>query len=113
MPIGTPFPRRSIAPSRSTWCGTPVRLLRSSSPRSLPRARRADAIVVDYDPLPAVVDPELAMKGKPALVHEEFANNIALGARAQRDRREPDGKSVDDSTIDEAFKTPTSSSRSG
>ena len=27
----------------------------------------ADAIVVTYDPLPAVVDPELAMTGKPTL----------------------------------------------
>ena len=38
----------------------------------------ADAIVVAYDTLPAVVDPEQAMTGKPALIHADFPNNLAL-----------------------------------
>ena len=35
----------------------------------------AEQVVVDYDPLPAVVDPEEAIKDGSALVHEEFGTN--------------------------------------
>jgi carbon-monoxide dehydrogenase large subunit len=35
----------------------------------------AEQVVVDYDPLPAVIDPEEAIKDGSALVHEEFGTN--------------------------------------
>ena len=59
MPIGTPFPspdHRAVAVDRSA---TPASRWPSSSPRDRYIARdAADAIVVTYDMLPAVVDPE-------------------------------------------------------
>ena len=39
----------------------------------------ADAIKVDYEPLPAAVDPETAMTGRPAVLQAVFPNNVALG----------------------------------
>jgi CO/xanthine dehydrogenase Mo-binding subunit len=37
-----------------------------------------DLIQVDYEPLPAVFDPEEAMKDGAPLIHEEYANNINI-----------------------------------
>ena len=31
-----------------------------------------------YDPLPVVVDPEPAMTGQPAVIHQDFPNNLAV-----------------------------------
>ena len=62
----------------------------------------ADAIVVDYEQLPAVVDPEQAMTGTPVVIHADFADNLALpflpggtGVAA--------GFTVDDTVVDQAF----------
>jgi carbon-monoxide dehydrogenase large subunit len=63
----------------------------------------ADAIVVQYDPLPAVVDPELAMTGKPVVIHPDFANNLAVPFVPSGTGVSADGK-VDDSAVDAAFK---------
>ncbi|MBI2822364.1 MAG: xanthine dehydrogenase family protein molybdopterin-binding subunit [Acidobacteria bacterium] len=38
----------------------------------------AEALVVDYEPLPAVVDPEQAARAGSPLVHEEFSDNVAF-----------------------------------
>jgi carbon-monoxide dehydrogenase large subunit len=38
----------------------------------------ADRVSVDYDPLPAVVDPEKALEPGAAKVHEEFDDNLAF-----------------------------------
>src|SRR5262249_10866369 len=63
----------------------------------------ADAIVVDIDPLPAVVDVEQAMTGQPTVIHPEFANNLAVALVPSGTGVTPDGQ-VDDSAIDAAFK---------
>ena len=63
----------------------------------------ADAIVVDYEPLPVVVDPELAMTGQPVVIHAGFANNIAVALVPSGTGVSADGKTVDDSAIDRAF----------
>ena len=79
MPIGTPFPspdHRAVATDVVRFAGEPVAVVVASD-RYVARDA-ADAIVVSYDPLPAVVDPELAMTGKPAVIHEGFANNLAV-----------------------------------
>ena len=102
MPILTPFPspaHRAVAVDVVRFVGDPVAVVVARD-RYVARDG-ADAIVVDYEPLPAVVDPEEAMTGQPAVLHDAFANNIALGPL-------PSGtgvgrKEVDDTAIDDAF----------
>ena len=62
----------------------------------------ADAIVVSYDSLPAVVDTEQAMTGKPAVIHEGFPNNLAVPFVPSGTGVTLDGK-MDDSAIERAF----------
>src|SRR3954447_1151860 len=79
MPIGTPFPspeHRAVAVDTVRFSGEPVAVVVA---RDRFVARDAvDAIAVSYDPLPAVVDLEKAMTGKPTLIHPDFANNLAV-----------------------------------
>jgi carbon-monoxide dehydrogenase large subunit len=103
MPIGTPFPspeHRAVAVDTVRYGGEPVAVVVASD-RYVARDA-ADAIVVDYDPLPAVVDTELAMTGKPAVIHPDFANNLAVALLPSGTGVSADGK-VDDSAIDAAF----------
>ena len=63
MPIGTPFPAPdhfSVATDRVRYVGEPVAVVVAED-RYLARDA-ADAIEVEYDELPAVVDPEAAME---------------------------------------------------
>src|SRR6476619_728635 len=79
MPIGTPFPspdHRAVATDRVRYVGEPVAVVVASD-RYLARDA-ADAIVVDIEPLPAVVDLERAMTGQPTLLHDDFPNNLAV-----------------------------------
>src|SRR4029078_4363423 len=79
MPIGTPFPspeHRAVAVDMVRYTGEPVAVVVASD-RYIARDA-ADAIVVQYDQLPAVVDPELAMTGKPTVIHPDFPNNLAV-----------------------------------
>src|SRR4029453_18143412 len=102
MPIGTPFPspdHRAVAVDTVLYGGEPVPVVVAAD-RYLARDA-ADAIVVTYDPLPAVVDLEQAMTGKPVVIHESFPNNLAAPPV-------PSGTGVtasggDDSAIDAAF----------
>src|SRR5688572_15183834 len=105
MPIGTPFPspdHHAIAVDTVRYAGEAVAVVIAAD-RYLARDA-ADAIVVDYEQFPAVVDPELAMTGKPAVVHEKFPNNIAIGPFPSGTGVSPNGKVVDDSAVEQAFK---------
>ena len=62
----------------------------------------ADSIVVEYEPLPVVVDPEQGMTGKPAVLHADFPNNLMLASVPMGTGVGADG-SVDDTAIDQAF----------
>ena len=62
----------------------------------------ADAIAVEYEPLPAVVDPDKAMTGQPAVLHAGFPNNVALGPLPSGTGVSRDG-AVDDTAVDAAF----------
>jgi carbon-monoxide dehydrogenase large subunit len=62
----------------------------------------ADAIIVEYDSLPAVVDVEQAMTGQPTVIHPAFPNNLAVPLVPSGTGVSPSG-SVDDSAINEAF----------
>src|SRR5262245_54537267 len=103
MPIGTPFPspdHRAVAVDTVRYGGEPVAVVVASD-RYVARDA-ADAIVVDYETLPAVVDVEQAMTGKPAVIHPDFANNLAVALVPSGTGVSADGK-VDDSAIDQAF----------
>jgi carbon-monoxide dehydrogenase large subunit len=104
MPIGTPFPspeHRAVATDVVRFTGEPVAVVVAAD-RYLARDA-ADAIVVSYDPLPAVVDPEQAMTGKPTQIHKDFPDNLALALVPGGTGVAPDGSSVDDTAIDKAF----------
>src|SRR2546423_14836353 len=79
MPIGTPFPspdHRAVATDTVRYVGEPVAVVVA---RDRYIARDAvEAIQVSYETLPAVVDPERAMTGKPTVIHPAFPNNLAV-----------------------------------
>jgi carbon-monoxide dehydrogenase large subunit len=102
MPVGTPWPapeHRAVAVDMVRYAGEPVAVVVACD-RYLARDA-ADAIVVSYDPLPAVVDPELAMTGQPAVIYPGFANNLALAGVPGGTG--VSGNTVDNSAIDKAF----------
>ena len=104
MPIGTPFPspeHRAVAVDTVRFVGEAVAVVVARD-RYLARDA-ANAIVVDIDPLPAVVDVEQAMTGKPVVIHPNFANNLAVPL-VPSGTGVAEGKPADDSAIDAAFK---------
>jgi carbon-monoxide dehydrogenase large subunit len=104
MPIGTPFPspeHRAVAVDTVRFVGEPVAVVVARD-RYVARDA-ANAIAVDYDLLPAVVDVEQAMTGKPVVIHPAFANNLAVALVPSGTGVTPD-KPADDSAIDAAFK---------
>jgi len=104
MSPGTPFPapvHRAVAVDAVRFAGEPVAVVVASD-RYVARDA-ADAIVVEYDVLPAVVDPERAMTGKPVAIYPEFPNNVAVENLPSGTGVSRDGKDVDDSAIDRAF----------
>src|SRR3954453_15092867 len=103
MPIGTPFPspeHRAEATHPVGLPGEPVAVV--VAPDRYVARDAADAIVVSYDPLPAVVDLEQAMTGKPAVIHPDFPGNLAIALVPSGTGVSASG-SVDDSAIDAAF----------
>ena len=104
MPIGTPFPspeHRAVATNIVRYAGEPVAVVVAAD-RYIARDA-ADAIAVSYEPLPAVVDPELAMTGKPTVIHEGFPNNLAVPLVPSGTGVTPDGKILDEAAVDRAF----------
>ena len=103
MPIGTPFPsppHRAVATDVVRYAGEPVAVVVASNRYTARDA--ADAIVVDIEPLPAVVDVEKAMTGQPVVIHPDFPNNLAVPLVPSGTGVSPDG-TVDDTAIDKAF----------
>src|SRR3954451_14205673 len=103
MPIGTPFPspeHRAVAVDTVRYGGEPVAVVVAAD-RYIARDA-ADAIVVAYDTLPAVVDVELAMTGKPRALHPAFPDNLPVALVPSGTGVSASG-TVDDTAIDEAF----------
>ena len=103
MPIATPFPsppHRAVAVDTVRFVGDPVAVVVACD-RYVARDA-ADAVVVDYEPLPAVVDPEVAMTGQPAVLHADYPDNVALGPLPSGTGARRRGAS-DDTAIDAAF----------
>jgi carbon-monoxide dehydrogenase large subunit len=104
MPIGTPFPsppHHAVAVDTVRYAGEAVAVVVASD-RYVARDA-ADAIVVTYDPLPVVVDPELAMTGKPTVIHPDFPNNLAVALVPSGTGVAPDFSVVDNTAVDKAF----------
>ena len=104
VPIATPFPspdHRAVAIDVVRYVGEPVAVVVAAD-RYLARDA-ADAIRVEYDPLPVVVDPERAMTGQPSVIHPGFANNLAVALVPGGTGVSADGKSVDDTAVEKAF----------
>ena len=104
MPIGTPFPspeHRAVANDVVRYVGEPVAVVVAADRYTARDA--ADAVVVEYDVRPAVVDPEVAMTGHPTVIHADFDNNLAVPLVPSGTGVSPDGKTVDDSAVDKAF----------
>jgi carbon-monoxide dehydrogenase large subunit len=104
MPIGTPFPsppHHAVAVDTVRYAGEAVAVVVASD-RYVARDA-ADAIVVTYDPLPVVVDPELAMTGKPTVIHADFPNNLAVALVPSGTGVAPDFSVIDNTAVDKAF----------
>ena len=103
LPSLLPFPapeRRAVATDVVRFVGEPVAVVVARD-RYVARDA-ADAITVDYEPLPVAVDPEQAMTGQPVVLHADFPNNLMLGPLPSGTGVGPDGE-VDDTAIDQAF----------
>ena len=68
--------RYVLAEGRVRYVGEPVAVVVAENPRLA--ADAVDAIVVDYDPLPVVTDPEAALRPGSPLLYEESGSNVAL-----------------------------------
>ena len=105
MPVATPFPapdHHSVAPERVRYVGEPVAVVVASDRYAA--ADAAAAIEVDIEELPAVVDPERAMAGDPATIHEAFANNLAVPFAPAGTGVNPETLEVEDETaLEQAF----------
>lgn len=104
MPIGTPFPsppHHAVAVDTVRYGGEPVAVVVAAD-RYVARDA-ADAIVVRYDPLPVVVDPELAMAGKPTVIHPGFPNNLAVALVPSGTGVAADFSVIDNTAVDKAF----------
>lgn len=110
MPVLTPFPAPAhypIAVDVVRYVGEPVAVVVARD-RYLARDA-ADAIEIEYEQLPAVVDPERALKGEPAIIHPDFTNplgqkqtNVALMVPAGTGVDQATW-SIDNTAIDAAF----------
>lgn len=104
MPIGTPFPspdHRAVAVDVVRYVGEPVAVVVAAD-RYVARDA-VDAIVVSYATLPAVVDTEVAMTGKPVALHKDFPDNLAVKLVTTGTGVDDKAGTVDDSAVDKAF----------
>src|SRR6187455_531398 len=90
----------AVAVDKINYGGEPVAVVVASD-RYLARDA-ADAIVVDYDVLPAVVDAWKAMEDGTQLIHEKFKNNLAVPMMKWGTGADMKGN-ADDSALDKAF----------
>src|SRR6185312_38010 len=68
--------RKPLAMHRVRYVGDPVAVVVAESLATALDAR--DLVEVDYDPLPAVADPEEALAADAPLLYEEFGSNLAF-----------------------------------
>ncbi len=104
MPIGTPFPsppHYAIATDTVRYQGEPIAAVVASDRYTARDA--ADAIVVEFDTLPAAIDVEKSMQGQPVTIHADFANNLAVPYVPGGTGVNAETGEVDNSAINKAF----------
>ena len=104
VPIGTPFPapdHHALAPDTVRYVGEAVALVVASDRYTARDA--AEAIEVEIERLPAVVDTEQALQGQPVVIHPDFKNNVALSLQSGTGVNAETGEVEDDAAIDQAF----------
>ena len=68
-------PHAALAAGKANYVGDAVAVVIADT---LAQAKdAAEKVVVDYEPLPAVVDPEAAMEPSAPVLYEEFGTNVA------------------------------------
>jgi carbon-monoxide dehydrogenase large subunit len=72
--------RRPLAVGKVRYVGDPVAVLLAESLYAAEDAR--DQIGVDYSPLPAVTDPEVALATDAPQLYEEFGSNVAFSSQS-------------------------------
>ncbi|TMC85469.1 MAG: xanthine dehydrogenase family protein molybdopterin-binding subunit, partial [Chloroflexi bacterium] len=72
--------RRPLAERRVRYVGDPVAVVLAENPYVAMDAR--DLVEVDYAPLPAMTDPEMASAPEVPLLYEEFGSNVAFLTQA-------------------------------
>jgi carbon-monoxide dehydrogenase large subunit len=75
--------RPPLATDKVRFVGEPVALVVADTAAAAEDA--TELVVVDYDPLPAVVDPEAALAPDAPLQFEEMGTNLAAGSRDDAD----------------------------
>ncbi|HEY6406820.1 MAG TPA: xanthine dehydrogenase family protein molybdopterin-binding subunit, partial [Ktedonobacteraceae bacterium] len=68
--------RRPLAVERARYVGDPVAIVLAENLYSAIDAR--DLVEIDYEPLPAVADPEEALSADAPLLYEEFGSNVTF-----------------------------------
>src|SRR6266571_688174 len=68
--------RRPLAVGRARYIGDPVAVILAENLYAAEDAR--DLVDVEYEPLPAIVDPEAALEPGAPLLYDEFDSNIAF-----------------------------------
>ncbi len=108
VPVITPFPypeHPAVAPDKVRYVGEPVAVVVAEDRYQAQDA--VEAIEVTIEELPVVVDAETALRGEPTLVHEDFANNVALriisGTGVAEEAGTQDPETVDDRELEAAF----------
>jgi carbon-monoxide dehydrogenase large subunit len=103
LPIGTPGDspdHLAVAVDKVCYGGEPVAVVVAAD-RYLARDA-ADAITVEYDVLPAVVDAWKAMEDGSQLVHDKFKNNLAVPMMKWGTGADMQGN-ADETALDKAF----------
>src|SRR5437764_3996337 len=72
--------RKPLAIDRVRYVGDPVAVVLAESLYAAMDAR--DLVEVDYEPLPAVTDPEAALAPDAPLLYDEFGSNIAFHSQS-------------------------------
>ncbi len=85
-PLPLPIPglkkpiRKVLATDRVRYVGDPVAVVLAENLYTALDAR--DLVEVDYDPLPAVTDPEAALDYDAPMLYEEFGSNVAFRSQS-------------------------------
>ncbi len=83
IPVNPDVPRPPLATDRVRFVGEAVAVVAAESKAAAVDA--AELVEVDYDPLPAVVDPEAALEPGAPLQFPELGTNLAAGVRDAHD----------------------------